>query len=204
MNGGKQEGACPRRAEVARRTNETDVRVAVVLDGSGTANIKTGVAFFDHMLELFARHGLFDVTVEATGDVHVDDHHTVEDVGICLGRAFREALGDKRGIRRYGHALVPMDESLVEVAVDIGDRPHFEYRVRTPSERIGTMSVESVREFWWKFALEARVALHVVARYGRNSHHLVEAVFKAAARALDEATAVDPRVQGVPSTKGVL
>jgi imidazoleglycerol-phosphate dehydratase len=158
----------------------------------------------DHMLDLWARHGLFDLTVTARGDLEIDAHHTVEDVGICLGQAFYQALGDKRGIRRYGHALVPMDEALAEVVVDLSNRPHFEWRAQLPEGRVGQFDTELVHEFLWKMALEGRFTLHVIIHYGRNTHHMIEAVFKALGRALDQATMLDPRVKGIPSTKGML
>nr|WP_036709589.1 imidazoleglycerol-phosphate dehydratase HisB [Paenibacillus pinihumi] len=191
-------------SEVARKTNETDIKLSFGVDGTGTANIETDVPFLNHMLDLFTKHGQFDLTVEARGDVDIDDHHTVEDIGICLGQTLREALGDKKGIKRYASVFVPMDEALAQVVIDVSNRPHFEYRAEYPSEHIGSFSTELVHEFLWKLALEARITLHVIVHYGRNTHHMVEAVFKALGRALDEATAIDPRVQGVPSTKGVL
>ncbi|MBJ6360793.1 imidazoleglycerol-phosphate dehydratase HisB [Paenibacillus sp. GCM10012307] len=193
-----------RTAEVARKTNETDIKLSFGVDGTGTANIETDVPFLNHMLDLFVKHGQFDLTVDARGDVDIDDHHTVEDIGICLGHTLREALGDKKGIKRYASVFVPMDEALAQVVIDVSNRPHFEYRAEYPSEHIGSFSTELVHEFLWKLALEARITLHVIVHYGRNTHHMVEAVFKALGRALDEATAIDPRVQGVPSTKGVL
>ena len=193
-----------RRAEIARRTNETDIKLAFGLDGSGQVTLDTDVPFLNHMLDLFARHGHFDLTVEARGDVDIDDHHTTEDIGICLGQAIREALGDKAGIRRYANVFVPMDEALAQVVLDISNRPHLEFRAEFPSAQVGSFQAELVHEFLWKLALEARVTLHVIVHYGRNTHHMIEAVFKALGRALDEATAIDPRVKGVPSTKGVL
>ncbi len=153
---------------------------------------------------MFTKHGQFDLEVEARGDVDIDDHHTVEDIGICLGQALREALGDKRGIKRYASVFVPMDEALAQVVIDISNRPHFEYRADFPSANVGSFTVELVKEFLWKFALEARITLHVIVHYGENTHHMIEAIFKALGRALDEATRIDPRVTGVPSTKGVL
>ncbi|OUM94286.1 MAG: imidazoleglycerol-phosphate dehydratase [Thermobacillus sp. ZCTH02-B1] len=193
-----------RAANIARKTGETDITLSFALDGTGETSIETDVPFLNHMLELFAKHGHFDLNVQATGDVHVDDHHTVEDIGICLGRAIHEALGDKRGITRYGNAFVPMDEALAQVVIDISNRPHFEYRAEYPSQTVGSFHVELVHEFLWKLALEARMTLHVIVHYGRNTHHMIEAVFKALGRALDEASSIDPRVTGVPSTKGVL
>lgn len=148
--------------------------------------------------------GQFDLEVKARGDVDIDDHHTVEDIGICLGQAFREALGDKKGIKRYANIFIPMDEALAQVAVDISNRPHLEFRAEFPAAQVGSFTTELVHEFLWKFALEARITLHVILHYGRNTHHMVEAIFKALGRVLDEATQIDPRVKGVPSTKGVL
>ncbi|AZN39134.1 imidazoleglycerol-phosphate dehydratase HisB [Paenibacillus albus] len=193
-----------RASEVARKTNETDIKLAFAVDGSGTVKLETDVPFLNHMLDLFAKHGQFDLTVEATGDVDIDDHHTTEDIGICLGQTIREALGDKRGIKRYASVFVPMDEALAQVVIDVSNRPHFEYRAQYPSQQVGSFQVELVQEFLWKLALEARITLHVIVHYGTNTHHMIEAVFKALGRALDEATCIDPRVQGVPSTKGVL
>jgi len=193
-----------RRAEIARKTNETDIKLAFGIDGQGTAELSTDVPFLNHMLDLFAKHGRFDLTVDARGDVDVDDHHTVEDIGICLGMALKEALGDKRGIKRYASVFVPMDEALAQVVIDISGRPHFEMRGEFPGASVGSFTVELVHEFLWKLALEGRITLHVIVHYGRNTHHMIEAVFKALGRALDEATSIDPRVDGIPSTKGVL
>lgn len=193
-----------RSASVARKTNETDIELAFTLDGSGTAEIETDVPFMNHMLELFTKHGQFDLQVRARGDVEIDDHHTVEDIGICLGRTIRDALGDKIGIKRYANVFVPMDEALAQVAIDLSNRPHLEYRAQYPSSVVGSFSTELVHEFLWKLALEARMTLHVIVHYGQNTHHMIEAVFKALGRALDEASGFDPRVRGVPSTKGVL
>jgi imidazoleglycerol-phosphate dehydratase len=193
-----------RAAEVARKTNETDIKLAFGVDGTGQVNLDTDVPFLNHMLDLFAKHGQFDLTVEARGDVDIDDHHTVEDIGICLGQTLAKALGDKRGIKRYASVFVPMDEALAQVVIDLSNRPHFEYRAEYPSQQVGSFSTELVEEFLWKLALEARITLHVIVHYGKNTHHMIEAVFKALGRALDEATSIDPRVQGVPSTKGVL
>lgn len=193
-----------RSAELVRKTNETDIELAFTIDGSGKSNIETGVPFMTHMLDLFTKHGQFDLNVKAVGDVEVDDHHTTEDIGICLGQALQKALGDKKGIKRYGNAFVPMDEALAQVVVDLSNRPHLEMRAEFPSQKVGTFDTELVHEFLWKLALEARMNLHVVVHYGQNTHHIIEAVFKALARALDEATTIDPRIQGVPSTKGML
>jgi imidazoleglycerol-phosphate dehydratase len=191
-------------AQIARRTNETDIQLSLQLDGQGTSQLETDVPFLNHMLDLFTKHGFFDLTVQARGDVEIDDHHTTEDIGICLGMALKEALGDKRGIKRYASVFVPMDEALAQVIIDVSGRPHFEMRGTFPSASVGSFTVELVHEFLWKLALESRITLHVIIHYGHNTHHMVEAVFKALGRALDEATSIDPRVQGVPSTKGVL
>jgi len=193
-----------RSSAVSRKTNETDIQLSLGVDGSGEVSLETDVPFLNHMLDLFAKHGQFDLKVEARGDVDIDDHHTVEDIGICLGQVLREALGDKKGIKRYASVFVPMDEALAQVVVDISNRPHFELRGEFPAANVGSFTVELVHEFLWKLALEARITLHVIVHYGRNTHHMVEAVFKALGRALDEATSIDPRVKGVPSTKGVL
>jgi imidazoleglycerol-phosphate dehydratase len=191
-------------ASVSRTTNETDIQLTFQVDGMGISKIETDVPFLNHMLDLFTKHGQFDLNVTARGDIDIDDHHTVEDIGICLGQTLREALGDKKGIKRYASVFVPMDEALAQVIIDISNRPHFEYRAAYPSATVGSFTTELVHEFLWKFALEARITLHVIVHYGQNTHHMIEAVFKALARALDEATTIDPRVQGVPSTKGVL
>ncbi|TQR43223.1 imidazoleglycerol-phosphate dehydratase HisB [Paenibacillus popilliae] len=193
-----------RQADIARKTNETNIQLSFSIDGTGKSELDTGVPFLTHMLDLFTKHGHFDLQVDATGDIDIDDHHTVEDIGICLGLALREALGDKSGIKRYASVFVPMDEALAQVVIDVSNRPHFEYRASYPSAQVGTFTTELVHEFLWKLALEARITLHVIVHYGQNTHHMIEAVFKALGRALDEATSVDPRVQGVPSTKGVL
>lgn len=190
--------------KLTRKTNETEISLALQVDGFGQTNLKTGVPFLEHMLDLFAKHGRFNLFVEARGDTHIDDHHTVEDIAICLGQALRDSLGDKRGIRRYGNAFVPMDEALGQVVVDLSNRPHLEFRAEFPGEKVGNFDTELVHEFFWKFALEARITLHVILHYGQNTHHMIEACFKALGRALDEATQVDPRVQGIPSSKGVL
>lgn len=193
-----------RKAAIARKTNETDIQLSFNVDGTGTSRLETGVPFLNHMLDLFAKHGQFDLTVQAHGDTDIDDHHTVEDIGICLGQALREALGNKAGIRRYASVFVPMDEALAQVVIDLSNRPHFEHRAVYPAARVGAFETELVHEFLWKLALESRMTLHVIVHYGQNTHHIIEAVFKALGRALDEATVIDPRVQGVPSTKGVL
>lgn len=193
-----------RQAETARQTNETNISLALEIDGEGKANIQTDVPFMTHMLDLFTKHGHFNLTVDAKGDTDVDDHHTTEDIGIVLGQMFKEALGDKKGIKRYGSSFVPMDETLAQVVVDLSNRPHLEMRAAFPSQKVGTFDTELVHEFLWKFALEARINLHVIVHYGTNTHHMIEAIFKAMARALDEATTIDPRVKGIPSTKGML
>ncbi|WP_026688337.1 imidazoleglycerol-phosphate dehydratase HisB [Alteribacter aurantiacus] len=193
-----------RSATIKRNTNETKINLSLNIDGEGQSALETGVPFLTHMLDLFTRHGLFDLSVQADGDTEIDDHHTTEDIGIVLGEALKDALGDKKGIRRYGNAFVPMDEALAQVTVDLSNRPHLEYRVELPSEKVGTFDTELVHEFLWKLALEARMNLHVNVPYGTNTHHIIEAIFKALGRALDEATQIDPRVKGVPSTKGRL
>lgn len=194
-----------RAGEVARSTNETRISVSISLDGEGKANISTGVGFFDHMLDLFARHGLFDITVQADGDLHVDDHHTVEDCGIALGEAFRKALGDKRGVVRYADAHLPMDETLSRVCVDISGRPFLVFRTEFPAEKIGSFDTELVREFFQAFAMNAGLTLHVETFYGLNSHHIAESCFKGLGRALRKAVAIDVREgDRIPSTKGAL
>ncbi|MED3724686.1 imidazoleglycerol-phosphate dehydratase HisB [Priestia filamentosa] len=193
-----------REASIERKTNETDIALSMNIDGEGKSSIKTGVPFLEHMLDLFTKHGQFDLDIKANGDTEIDDHHTTEDIGICLGSVFKDALGDKKGIKRYGQAMVPMDDALAQVVVDLSNRPHFELKGDIPASQVGTFDTELVDEFLWKFALEARMNLHVIIHYGRNTHHIIEAVFKALGRALDEATMVDPRVKGVPSTKGML
>jgi imidazoleglycerol-phosphate dehydratase len=193
-----------REAEVRRTTKETDVRVRLVLDGTGTSQISTGVAFLDHMLELFARHGAFGLEVECRGDLHIDDHHSVEDVAITLGQAFAQALGDKAGIARYGSAYVPMDEALCRAVVDLSGRFYLVYAVETRRQMIGNFSVELAEHFWRSLAEAARCNLHIDCLRGRNTHHILEGTFKATARALRRAVERDPRVSGVPSTKGVL
>jgi len=193
-----------RTATVDRQTRETKIQLELNLDGTGTSSIQTGVGFFDHMLELFARHGCFDLSVVADGDLHVDQHHTVEDTGICLGLAFREALGDKAGIRRYGHFTLPMEETLVTTAVDLSGRYYLVFGASFPSPKIGDFDSELVEDFWQAFAANALCNLHVQLHYGRNSHHISEAIFKCLARTLRVATEDDPRMSGVPSTKGVI
>jgi len=193
-----------RMAEVDRRTRETTVAVALRLDGSGRAEIATGVPFLDHMLDSFARHGFFDLRVAATGDTHIDDHHTVEDVGIVIGRAFRDALGDRSGIRRFGEATVPLDEALCTAVVDISGRSYLAYNVTIAQERVGNFQTMLVHDFMKALADETGMNLHLNLIAGRNPHHIVEATFKALARAMDQATGVEPRLSGVLSTKGTL
>lgn len=194
-----------RRAKVQRSTNETQIELSVALDGTGARKIDTPVPFFNHMLEAVARHGLYDLEIKARGDIEVDPHHLVEDVGIVLGQAFREALGDRSGITRYGHAIVPMDETLVQSAVDFSGRAAFVYLCdQIKSKTVGTFDCELAREFFAGFASSALINLHLEIRYGENAHHMVEALFKAFARATSMAVRPDPRVVGVPSTKGTL
>jgi imidazoleglycerol-phosphate dehydratase len=193
-----------RQSEIKRATKETDIRVALDIDGEGKSAISTGVPFLDHMLELFARHGLFDLEVTCKGDLHIDDHHSVEDTAICLGLAFSEALGDKKGVTRYGAAYTPMDETLARAVVDLSGRSYLVYKVRNTRDRIGTFSVELAEHFWHSFAEHCKCNLHIEVFYGRNQHHIIEAVFKSAARALSQATRVDERIQGLMSTKGSL
>jgi len=197
-------GKMTRSAKISRTTSETQVAIELNLDGEGQAKIETGVPFMDHMLDLFIKHGLMDGTIIANGDTHIDDHHTTEDLGIVLGQAIREALGDKVGIKRYGNAFVPMDDTLAQVVVDFSNRPHLEIRTPDLKQKVGTFDTELVHEFLWKFALEARMNVHVIVPYGHNTHHIIEAIFKALARAIDMAIQIDPRVKGVPSTKGLL
>ncbi|HEX4416078.1 MAG TPA: imidazoleglycerol-phosphate dehydratase HisB [Lacipirellulaceae bacterium] len=194
----------PRTASIDRKTAETDIQLTLDLDGSGRASISTGVGFLDHMLTLFAKHGVMDLSVTAKGDLEVDAHHTVEDTGICLGQALKQALGNKAGIRRYGHFTLPMDETLATVALDLGGRFALAIKADFPSAKIGDFDTELVEEFWRAFAANALCNLHILVHYGRNSHHISEAIFKATARALRMATETDPRMPGVPSTKGSL
>lgn len=194
-----------RSAKLTRTTGETDIRLALDLDGAGKGDIATGIGFLDHMLVALSRHALFDLTVAAKGDLHVDFHHTTEDVGIVLGQAFARALGEKRGIARFGHALVPMDEALAEAAIDISGRPFLAWSAPMPAARIGEMDTELFEEFFRAFAFNAGITLHVTLRAGANAHHCAEACFKSVARALRAAVALDPRLgDAIPSTKGVL
>lgn len=191
-------------ATITRKTKETDVSLTLNLDGTGRADVSTGVGFFDHMLDLLARHGLFDLTIRATGDLHIDPHHTVEDVGIVLGQALLTAIGDKAGINRYGWALIPMDEALAQVAIDLSGRASLVFRADFTSPSIGSFPTELVQEFTGALAHNGKLNLHVQSCYGSNNHHIAEAIFKALARALRAAVAIDPRQTGVPSTKGSL
>jgi imidazoleglycerol-phosphate dehydratase len=194
-----------RKGAIARTTKETSIEASLDLDGSGVSDVSTGVGFFDHMLDQLARHSLIDMTVRAVGDRHVDDHHTVEDVGIALGHALAKALGDKKGLARYADCLLPMDETLTRVAVDVSGRPFLVFRTEFPTERIGTFDAELVREFFQAFAGNAGLTLHIETLYGVNSHHIAESCFKGVARALKAAVALDPRqAERVPSTKGAL
>ena len=194
-----------RQASITRTTKETDISVSIALDGAGKADIDTGIGFLDHMLEQIAKHGLMDLSIAAKGDLHIDAHHTTEDVGITLGQAFKQALGDKKGITRYAHAYVPLDEALSRVVVDISGRPWLVWKVDFPTEKIGTFDTELVHEFFYAFAINAGLTLHVENLYGRNSHHIAETCFKALARALRTAVAIDERMgDAIPSTKGAL
>ena len=191
-------------AEVQRTTRETEIKLRLDLDGTGRAEIHSGVGFLDHMLELFARHSLIDLTVECQGDIHIDFHHTTEDIGICLGQAIDRALGNRSGIRRYGHSVLPMDETLVTCAVDLGGRPYWVWNAPMPAPKIGEFDSELVADFWQAVTTQGRMNLHVLLHYGRNTHHISEAIFKGLARALRDAVEADPRNPGVPSTKGSL
>lgn len=192
-----------RRARVARKTRETDVQVELHLDGKGLVDLATGIPFLDHMLHLFAAHGYFDLTVKAKGDLEVDQHHTVEDIGICLGQAFKEALADKAGVRRYGSARVPMDEALAQVTLDLSNRPFLHFNVRFAPVS-AALDPQLVQEFWRAVAVHGGMTIHIEVPYGENTHHIMEAIFKAMGRALDRATRLDPRAPGPPSTKGML
>ncbi|HUN58194.1 MAG TPA: imidazoleglycerol-phosphate dehydratase HisB [Candidatus Binataceae bacterium] len=197
--------AAPARfAEIERKTRETSVAIALRLDGSGRSEVRTGVPFLDHMLESFARHGFFDLKVEATGDLHIDDHHTVEDVGIVLGRAFKQALSDRGGIRRFGEATVPLDEALCTAVIDLSGRCYLAYNVAIKEDRVGAFQTILVHDFMKALSDEAGMNLHLNLHSGRNPHHIIEATFKALARAMDQATALEPRLSGVLSTKGTL
>lgn len=194
-----------RSAKITRKTAETDISVAIALDGSGLYDNESGIGFFDHMLDQLARHSLIDITVRCKGDLHIDDHHSVEDVGIALGQALSKALGDKKGIRRYGACLLPMDDALVRAALDLSARPYLVWNVEMPAAKIGTFDTELVREFFQALATHGGITLHVDALHGLNAHHIAEATFKAVARALREAVETDPRkADAIPSTKGAL
>jgi imidazoleglycerol-phosphate dehydratase len=193
-----------RTASIHRKTGETDITLTIDLDGQGTGTRQSGVGFLDHMLDLFAKHALIDLNLQATGDLHVDDHHTTEDIGIALGQAVDQALGDRAGVRRYGHFTLPMDECLVTSAVDLGGRYAFEYQAPIAVAKIGSFDSELVEHFWQSFAANAKCNLHVLLHHGRNSHHIAECVFKATARAIRMAVEKDPRSHAIPSTKGVL
>ena len=193
-----------RTGKIHRQTRETRIEVSIELDGSGKSEISTGVGFLDHMLELFAKHGLFDLSVNATGDLQVDQHHTVEDTGICLGQVIREAIGDKKGINRYGHFTLPMEETLVTSAIDLSGRYFLDFGAQFPSEKIGDFDSELVEDFWQALAANLLCNLHVIVHHGRNSHHISEGIFKSLARSLRMAVTIDPRQSGVASTKGVL
>ncbi len=193
-----------RKSKISRKTKETQIAVSLAVDGTGKAEVNTGVGFFDHMLSHLARHGLMDIAITAKGDLHIDPHHTVEDVGICLGKALLEALGDAKGMTRFGHAVVPMDEALAEAAVDISGRPFLSFNADLPRGRVGEFDIELTEEFLRALSVNARMTVHIVLRYGKNAHHCIEAIFKAFARALGEALRNDPRVKDVPSTKGML
>jgi len=200
----KDSAGTSRVATITRKTKETEIRVRLDLDGSGQYSVSTGIPFFDHMLESFGRHGLFDLEIEAKGDVDVDLHHTVEDVGISLGQAFREALGSATGIRRFGTCLLPMAESKVEVAVDVSNRPYLVYQVALDNSRIGSFDASLTEDFMYAFSQSAGLDLHIEKRYGKSPHHVVEATFKGVARALRDAVAIDPRETGLPTVKGAL
>lgn len=193
-----------RTAEIKRETGETQIDLSLDLDGNGSYEIDTGVGFFDHMLALFSRHGLIDLRVKARGDLHVEAHHTVEDVGIVLGKAITQALGDKKGIRRYGHFTLPMDETLITTAIDLGGRPFFVWNADVPRELLGNFGSSLGEEFWQAVTTNALMNFHVICHYGRNTHHILEGIFKCAARSMRMAIESDPRMTGVPSTKGTL
>jgi len=197
-------GGLMREAKINRKTKETDIEVKLNIDGTGVSDISTGIGFFDHMLEGFTRHGLFDLTLKCKGDLNVDGHHTVEDCGIVLGNAIKEAIGDKAGIKRYGNFILPMDDALILCAIDLCGRPYFEYDLEFPTEKCGEMDTELVREFFYALSYSAMMNIHIRQLSGVNSHHIAEAAFKAFAKALDQATGYDERIKDVLSTKGVL
>jgi len=194
----------PRTAQIDRQTRETNIQLSLNLDGTGQTSLITGVGFLDHMLELFARHAAVDLQIKGIGDLQVDQHHTVEDVGICLGQAVRQALGDKAGIRRYGHFTLPMEETLATTAIDLSGRYYLVFQAQFASPKIGDFDSELIEDFWQAFAVNALCNLHILIHHGRNSHHISEAIFKSAARAFRMAIESDPRMTGVPSTKGTL
>ena len=200
----QQQEPFKRSGSITRRTSETDIELEFTIDGTGQSNIKTGVPFFDHMMDLFTKHGLFDLTLSLNGDTEIDYHHSVEDAGICLGEAFREALGNAEQINRYASQLVPMDEALCQMAIDISNRPAFVLNYDFPKTKVGNFDVELVEEFFIAFVNNARVTLHISILSGKNLHHIIEACFKAFGIVLDKATQIDPRKEGVPSTKGIL
>lgn len=191
-------------AKISRKTAETQIEIELNLDGSGKSSVDTGIGFFDHMLISFAKHGLFDLNVKVNGDLHVDCHHTIEDTGIVLGQAIKQALGDKKSIKRFGNFMLPMDEALVLCAIDLSGRPYLVFDGHFNAERVGYFDTEMVKEFFYAVSYSAEMNLHLKEMYGENSHHIIEAMFKAFARALDEAVSIDSRVQGLPSTKGAL
>lgn len=193
-----------RKSRIVRKTTETNIELQLNLDGTGLSTIGTGIGFFDHMLELLAKHAVFDLSIRADGDLHVDQHHTVEDVGICLGQALHQALGSKRGIFRYGHFTLPMEETLVTVAADLSGRFAMNFQANMPTTKIGEFDSELIEDFWRAVAANAQINLHVIVHSGRNSHHISEAIFKSIARTLRMAVQFDPRVSGIPSTKGTL
>jgi imidazoleglycerol-phosphate dehydratase len=193
-----------RTAEILRQTSETKISLKLNLDGVGTSRIESGVGFLDHMLSLFAKHGQFDLEILCKGDTHIDGHHTTEDIGICLGKAFADALGDKRGIARYGHQVLPMEEALVTSAIDLSGRVYVVFNAPMPSTKIGDFDSELVEDFWYAFASNCFCNLHILLHYGRNSHHIAEGIFKSTARALRDAVSIDPRRDEIPSTKGTL
>lgn len=193
-----------REARIQRNTYETQIKLTLNLDGDGSGDVSTPVPFMTHMLDAFRKHGGFNLDISANGDVDIDDHHTTEDLGICVGQALHKAVGDKHGIKRFGNATVPMDDALAQVVVDLSNRPHVEFRGSFPMAKVGTFDTELVHEFLSKLALEARMNVHVIIHYGTNTHHMIEAVFKALGRALREAVTIDPTMKGIPSTKGIL
>ncbi len=193
-----------REAQIERKTRETDIKMFLNLDGTGKTELRTGIPFLEHMLNLMSRHGFLDLKLEASGDLEIDAHHLVEDIGIVLGKALGEAMGGKEGIQRYGFFILPMDEALVMVSLDLSDRPFLVYNVDIPAEKVGDFDTELLEEFFRAFAFEARMTLHLKLIHGKNSHHIMEALFKALGRSLDQALQIDPRVEGVPSTKGIL